>query len=65
MPAAFKTAEALAYLGGISAPTLYRWVDAGLLHPIRHCRYLLFAKDELDRFLSQTRNGTWKRRKAA
>ena len=62
-PAAFRTNETLAYLGGISAVTLYRWVAAGLLHPSRHSRYLLFSKEELDKFLGQTRNGTWKRNK--
>jgi Helix-turn-helix domain len=63
--AAFKTDEALAYLGGISAVTLYRWVERGLLHPNRHSRFLLFSKVELDRFLRQTRDRRWKRRRAA
>jgi hypothetical protein len=65
VPAAFKTGEALIYLGGISAITLYRWVERGLLRPHRHMRGLLFSRVELDRFLSQTRNKRWQRRKAA
>jgi hypothetical protein len=65
IPAAFRTAEALVYLGGISEVTLYRWVGAGLLHPVRHSRYLLFSRVELDRFLSETRNKRWKRKKSS
>ena len=65
VPAAFRTNEALVYLGGISEVTLYRWVGAGLLHPVRYSRYLLFSRAELDRFLNETRNHRWKRRKAA
>jgi hypothetical protein len=65
IPAAFNLEATLAYLGGVSAPTLHRWVDRGLLRPNRHSRYLLFSKVELDRFLSETRNWRWKRRKAA
>jgi hypothetical protein len=63
-PAAFNLEATLAYLGGISAPTLHRWVERGLLHPNRHTRYLLFSRVELDRFLSETRNHKWKRRAA-
>jgi|SRR4030095_2940394 hypothetical protein len=65
IPAAFNLEATLVYLGGISAPTLHRWVDRGLLHPNRHSRYLIFSKVELDRFLSETRNWRWKRRKVA
>ena len=65
MPAAFQTPETCIYLGHVSTSTVYRWVAAGLLHPSRHYRYMLFSREELDRFLTQTRNGAWKRRTAA
>jgi excisionase family DNA binding protein len=61
VPAAFRTEEACAYLGHISKQSLYRWVAEGLLHPSRHWRYMLFSREELDKFLTQTRNGAWKR----
>jgi hypothetical protein len=63
-PAAFKLNETLAYLGGVSAPTVYRWVERGLLHPNKHLRGLLFSRVELDQFLAQTRSKRWKRKAA-
>jgi hypothetical protein len=50
---AFKLKEARQYLGGLSVPTIHRLIRRGLLKPSRQLRHLLFAKKELDRFLSQ------------
>jgi hypothetical protein len=51
-PGAFKLEEARHYLGGLSALSLYRLVERGLLRPNRATRHLLFSKVELDRFLA-------------
>jgi excisionase family DNA binding protein len=47
---AYKLAPAAHYLG-LSKPSVYRLVARGLLRPNRATRHLLFAKQELDRFL--------------
>jgi DNA-binding transcriptional MerR regulator len=48
---ALKSAQACAYLGGISVATLHRLVRRGLLRPNRATRHLIFSLQELDRFL--------------
>jgi DNA-binding transcriptional MerR regulator len=53
LPGAVKQAQARAYLGGISVPTLHRLIRRGLLRPNRSTRHLLFPISELDRFLRE------------
>jgi hypothetical protein len=49
--AAVKLKEACEYLGGISPASMHRLIHRGLIRPNRSMRHLLFAVDELDRFL--------------
>ncbi len=48
-----KLKPAVAYLGGLSVPTMHRLIARGLLRPNRSLRHLLFSKSELDRFLRE------------
>jgi hypothetical protein len=50
---ALKLKPAAQYLGGLSVPTMHRLIKRGLLHPNRALRHLLFAREELDRFLRE------------
>lgn len=49
-PGALKLKSAARYLS-LSAPTLHRLINRGLLKPNRSTRHLLFPMRELDRFL--------------
>jgi hypothetical protein len=51
-PGAYKLKGAAEYLGGISPLSVRRLCERGLLKPNRQFRHLLFAKSELDMFLS-------------
>jgi hypothetical protein len=66
MPAAFMAEEARHYIGGVSARSLLRLCERGLIKPRRVLRHLIFPREELDRFLRDTRqhNGATKRRAA-
>jgi excisionase family DNA binding protein len=50
---ALKLKPAAQYLGGLSVPTMHRLIDRGFLRPNRVLRHLLFAREELDRFLRE------------
>jgi helix-turn-helix protein len=50
---ALKLKEARQYLGGLSTPTIHRLIKRGLLRPNRALRHLIFAREELDRFLRE------------
>ena len=49
---ALKLKPAAQYLGGLSVPTMHRLIASGRLKPCRQLRHFLFAKAELDRFLT-------------
>jgi hypothetical protein len=50
---AYTAAETCAALG-ISATTLWRLERLGLLTPVRHLRHRLYARSEIERFLSRS-----------
>jgi hypothetical protein len=50
----FKRAEAAFYLG-ITPVSIDRLTKRGLLHPSRALRHPIYSRDDLDRFLMETR----------
>lgn len=49
------TVQAAARTLGVSHMTIRRWIDNGVLHPIRPGREYLIDRDELERFRDPSR----------